>query len=204
MPSLMICEDSCIIKANGMPFGSPMSNGWWDLLVSAKGNPVYYFLEVIWTRLHYMFGITAEIFGEDLELDQVHPFLSCRLRSTELMTGWEYHYNELSHKQLLANPLEKKEWEPAFLDVAQYLVMQELCREGIVKYAGEADFEAQASEAGYTSDSFIKSLIDTGLVYADGVSLHLLTDKCLCGISVEGKYFAGDDRTGRVTRWMFK
>ena len=204
MPSLMICDNASIVKSNGMPFGSPMQGGWWNLLVSTTGNPVYNFLEVIWTRLHYMFKISSEIFGDDLEVDQVHPFLNCRFKKTGDLSGWEYFYNYGSKKDLDVTPLEKSNWEPAFLDNTQFVILNELCNKGHVLYENDAEFKEFVEKSGYTVETFIKSLIDTGLVYTDGSQLQLLTDECLCGISSDGKFFAGENKSGRVTKWLEK
>ncbi|GAB3636319.1 hypothetical protein GCM10027422_19090 [Hymenobacter arcticus] len=203
MPSLTICEDSCVIKTNGMPFGSPMENGWWDLLVTAKGNPVYYLLELIWTRLHYMFGITSEIFGEDLEVDRVHPFLKCRLMQKDGMSGWAYYYNFASNKELLEHPLEKQEWEPSFLDEAQYNLIQELIAVGYMTYVNNSEFDNLIKGSTYNVESFVKSFEKTGLVYSDGDKLKLLTENCLSGM-IKDKFFAGDNKSGRVSRWIAK
>lgn len=55
-PSLIICDKFSLIKSNGMPFASPLDkDGWWPFYVSSFENPLYFLLEIIWTRLHYMF-----------------------------------------------------------------------------------------------------------------------------------------------------
>jgi len=31
-----------------------------------------------------------------------------------------------------------------------------------------------------------------------------MTENCVCGIKGDGKYIAGDNKTGRVSRWTMK
>jgi hypothetical protein len=47
-------------------------------------------------------------------------------------------------------------------------------------------------------------LKETGLVDTSNQVLSLITEQCICGVTKEGKFFAGDNKTGRVTRWSNK
>lgn len=203
-PNLIICDKYSLIKANGMPFGYPLDEDeWWAFFISSYDNPVYFLLEVIWTRLHYMFEISSEIFGEDLTNDEVHGFILGRYKELEQIRGWEYFYLPTTKKEL-KKPLNHKEWEPVFVDQVQFIVLNRLCKVETIDTKNDKEMNEFLSKQNYSWDSFIKSMRDTGLVDTKNGILKLITENCVCGITNDGRYFAGDNKTGRVTRWTIK
>jgi hypothetical protein len=203
-PNLIICDQYSLIKSNGMPFGYPLDeDNWWAFFNSSYDNPVYFLLEVIWTRLHYMFGITSEIFGDDLTIDAMHGFLLGRYKDLEQIRGWEYFYIP-STKEELERPLNHKEWEPTFVDQVQFIFLNRLCKNETIDIKSDSTLIDFLSKHSYTLDFFIKSMKDTGLVDTNNGVLKLITQNCVCGITADGKFFAGDNKTGRVTRWTIK
>jgi len=202
-PNLIICDKYSLVKTNGIPFAHPvLDDNSWPFYVSSNDNPVYFLLEVIWTRLHFMFGISAEIFGDDLSIDQMHGFLLCKYKEANSLKGWEYNYIELD-KKFLIEPLVPKEWSPAILDKTQFVIINKLCRNKKLDLKDKNTLEYIESN-GYTLDSFIVSLKVTGLINETNHVLSLITDECLCGILSDGNFFAGENKTGRVTRWATK
>ncbi|WP_417266108.1 DUF6602 domain-containing protein [Brumimicrobium sp.] len=200
-PNLIICENNSLIKNNGIPFAYPIDKDlWWPFLASSPENPVYFFLEVIWTRLHFMYGISSEIFGEDLKVDELHGFLLAKAKKTKKNVGWEYMHIDLT-KEELEKPLDETEWEPSFLDNCQFVIINKLCKKEELKYFDDKELEEFVKKSGYTLKSFAESLKATGLVDIENGTFKLITDQCLCGISSTGKYFAGENKTGRVERW---
>ena len=199
-PNLIICENNSLIKNNGIPFAYPIDDDlWWTFIASSFENPVYFFLETIWTRLHFMYGLSSKLFGEDLKVDELHSFLLARAKETKDMAGWEYKHIDLT-KEELGQPLNHTDWEPTFLNKCQFVIMNKLCKKEKLSYINDKELEKFILECGYTIESFAKSLKDTGLVDIDNGTFKLITDQCVCGISF-GKYFAGDNKTGRVERW---
>lgn len=203
-PNLIICDKYSLIKTNGIPFAHPLfDDSWWPFFVSSYENPVYFLLEIIWTRLHYMFGITSEIFGEDMTVDEMHGFLLCRYKETEKIKGWEY-YCVPAPKDLLEKPLEHEKWKPTFVDETQFIILNQLCEKGVIDCKGDAELKGFVEKQGYTLESFIESLKETGLVDITDQVLSLITEECICGIAPDGRYFAGDNKSGRVTRWTLQ
>jgi len=201
LPNLIICNNYSLIKANGIPFCSPIiDNNWWPFYLSSYENPVYFLLELIWTRLQYMFGITYKIFGEDLINDEMHKFLSCKYKEKK---GWDFLYHN-TKKDILEKPLIHKEWEPMFVNEIEFVIFNELCIYGNIDFEKNIKAKEYIERNGYTLESFIKSLKNTGLIdYKKGV-LVLITEYCICGVTPNGKYFVGENKTGRVERWLQK
>jgi hypothetical protein len=192
------------MKNNGIPFALPLKeDGWWPFYVSSFENPVYFLLEIIWTRLQYMFELSPEIFGEDLTVNAIHMFLLAKFKKTDKMKGWEYKFVPTT-KELLKKPLEHKEWEPIFLDKAQFIILNLLCKAETIDIKNDKKLGEFLINEGYALDSFTASLKATGLVDITDQVISLITEKCVCGITPDGRYYAADDKTGHVTRWTMK
>lgn len=152
-PSLLICEDNSIVKMGGRPYNVPLSKspmGWWDFMASTHFNPMYLFLDVVWTKLQYKYGLPPVIFGEDLETPKMTSFLSCRIVQKGERKGWElwYHDYEKTELESINGSLE---WEPFFLDEIQFSVMNILCMEGELDLVQTPSVEKGALEKGYDS-----------------------------------------------------
>jgi hypothetical protein len=205
-PNLIICDKFSIIKANAMPCISPiLKDKYWPFLITSSYNPTYYFLELIWTRLSYKFGLTMDIFGEDLTMEPANRFLDCRVKKVGENIGWEFNYFEISNKDLKAHT-EIEEWKPKELDEIQFVIINELCKKEFIDLSKEkTDFEKFILTGKYTSfEEFIEKIIDTGLVTIIDNKLKLLTDECLCIITQDGRFVADENKSGRLTNWINK
>lgn len=205
-PNLIICDKYALIKQNGMPFGySKTENEWWPFYTSTSYNPTYFFLETIWSRLSYMFEqIPTEIFGEDLSMEPVNRFLEARVKKTDTHLGWEYNYFFVE-KKTLEGHVEVAAWEPAEIDEIQHVIITELCEKGEIDLVKDKDLQQFVLSGNYASvEQFLDSLKDTGLVYIEKDKLRLLTDRCQCAVLPNGKFYAGEDKSGRFTNWILK
>lgn len=205
-PNLIISDKFSMFKTNGMPFiASVQEDEWWPLYATSSVNPVYYFLELIWTRLSYKFPkVSTDIFGDDLHMEPASKFLDCRRIELNQIEGWQYKYIEISNKQLKANT-EFSEWNPVELDEIQYAIISKLCNEGEIELNEDKELREFVLENDYMSlDDFVLKLKNTGLVYTENNKLKLLTDQCQCTILPNGTLVAGENKSGRFTRWICK
>lgn len=190
-----------------MPFGSTINDdNWWAFYSTASNNTTRLLLEAIWTRLSYKFKqLPMQIFGEDLTMEPVNRFLDCRLQGPEGNYGWQYRYFELS-KDSLKQHTKARRWEPAELDMIQHAIIGELCMREEIDITAREDIEFFVTRNGlYKSlDDFLEKLKCTGLVFLEGSKLKLLTDKCQCAVLPNGKIVAGENKSGRFTRWYNK
>src|SRR5688500_14398840 len=98
-----------------MPYnGIIINNEWWIFYASSNKNPVFYMLDLVWTRLHYRFNLSQKIFGDD-QVEQMHEYLHARIFNKNGIIGWGYQYIHLSPSEMEI-PLATKEWEPICID----------------------------------------------------------------------------------------
>lgn len=207
IPNLIVCGRFSCIKITGTPFCPKYDSsklGWWNLLGTSSYNPMYFFLEAIWTKLSYKFKLPVDIFGDDLETPCLSPFIDAKIHQDNgRPIGWDYNYLFLSDTCLSKNNVIE-EWQPVEIDDAQWCILSELEEKGCINIKtakGLGDFIIQK---GYSNlDDFINKLLATGLVTLDGDNLRLLTYRC-DRICIGGKWYAGENITGRLTNWALK
>lgn len=203
-PNLIICDKYSMIKNNAMPFGAKLlSDLRWPFYGTTSFNPVKYFLEIIWTRLHYKYkNIPTSIFGDDLTIEPIHLFLNGKIGKLEEKYGWIYDYTIFTEKEL-SSETDLEEWQPEQLDDTQHVIITELCRDGEIDLIKNNKLEKFVLSKGYNSlDEFISNLLSTNLVYIEKNKLKLLTDKCRCAILPDGRIVAAEDRSGRFSKWL--
>jgi len=204
-PSLIICEKYSLLKLNGMPFSCYFEDNenWWPFYGSSSYNPTYFFLEVIWSRLSFKFGLSSEdLFGEDLSIEPLNRYIDCRIMKQGEITGWEYRYYTIKNEHLKENT-EVKEWQPVELNDAQYAVISKLCIGEEINLLDNKELEEFVRTEGYTSlNDFIQKLNLTGLVFVENNTLKLLTDECQCAFLPDGRIVSGENKSGRFTNWM--
>jgi len=201
LPSLISCGNHSLVKANGMPFCSPIQeDGCWPVYGSITGNPLELLLEIIWTRLVYDDKLSGEVFHDSGYIQSLNRFIDAKLVKSGERTGWMYQYVDASEEQLtlLHEPVQ---WEPVTLDEAQYSIVNLLCHEEKVDVS-KKEFIDFINKYEYSSESFVQAIKKTGLVGCDGDLLVLLTRNCVCAMLPDGRLVAGENIAGQFEEWM--
>ncbi|MCR5862563.1 hypothetical protein LRS05_10565 [Flavobacterium sp. J372] len=203
-PNLIICNRFTMHKQNGMPFAAPLfEDGSWPFYTSSSRDAAKFFLEVLWTRLTYRFeSIDPEIFGDDLVVEQVNAFMDATYGELQGHKGWHYHAFSPGEEFFKAD-LAYSKWLPVEIDEKQHVIIAELCRNGEIDLGSDDNIEEFVMEGNYDSlDHFITSLKNTGLVFEENQKLKLLIDKCQCVILPNGKIYAAENKSGRLSTWV--
>ena len=196
LPSLIICGESSLIKTNGLPYAIGMNTDDWVLYASYSKTPLLLLLEIIWTRLTFLFPINSnELFQEDLTIEMLKPLLVAK--ANENM--WEYQVIDLKEKELIRLP-DEWEWQPTFLTKVEFCIMNKLC-EGCEININDNDLLKFISQNDEDIDIIIRKLTEERLVYLDGEKIRLLTDECQCVIT-PGGFVAAENKDGKLTTWM--
>jgi hypothetical protein len=199
-PHLIIGGKYTLVKLNGMPFSVPMEKDYWEFYGSSKENPLIFLIELIFTRLTYLNDISIVGYGDDLKLENINRFLSAKYITKGSLSGWDYKASK-SSKEGLDYGLEPEEWRPIKLDQSQFTIINELCKDGEIDL-NDKSLQNFISNHGYTIDSFIDSLKKKNIATVENDKLVLLTDECLCCILPTDDFVAGENKSGRMTRWV--
>jgi hypothetical protein len=201
LPSQIICNQFSILKNNGMPFGFPLTDEKWQVLMTTSEKPVYFMLEYVWTRLSYMFKISSDIFGEDLHMEQLTRFLDCNILNVEGNYVWQYNYFKVSDA-FLKRELKGTKWQPVILTDTQFLMINYLCKYEEINILTAQFFGEVATKEGKTVNELADELCATSLVYLEANKIKLLTKQCACVVMPDGRLVAGENVSGRLARWV--
>ncbi|MCU5493495.1 hypothetical protein OCB70_14025 [Bacillus cereus] len=201
-PDLIICRENSLIKLDAMPYiGFIDNNDYWNFYASSGNNPLLLLLEIIWTRLSYKYNIDSSIFGDDLEFETFHPFISGKAIEINGKIAWDCRYNYIGQENLNHNPI-KFEWEPEELTEQEASIIYWLCQNGVLNI-NMPDFEKWLSKEGMILEDLVLSLKEKGLAYFNNGEFKLLTDECQV-VSVNGKLYAADNKAGRLMNWLMQ
>ena len=204
-PNMYICGNNTIIKNNGMPIGLPFSDNdfYWDILISSNERPMYYLLQLIWTRLSYKFNISSEIFGDDFHKDAMHPFIACKERKIdEDKWGWEFYYHEMSRSNL-SLPLKSIEWAPVEIDTNKYTILSMLSEMGEININTDKDFLQFIATNKLNVNEIINELKSNRLIYIDEDKIGLLVDELIM-VFKSDKIYAGENKSGEMNIYFSK
>lgn len=202
LPNLVVCHDLGLLKMNGFPYAHPLDDkGEWVIVSSFARQPVTFLLELIWTRLVSQFGISADIFGEDLDTEAAAPLVWAKAVQDGDRTGWQYRIAPVAVE--IDDDTETREWSPVFLSFPQEIVLQVILRNGFVDTINDHDFLTFLREQGVEVEQFVQEFIRTGLVWLSSEGkLQPLTDQCSIVTLPDGSAVAGENSTGRLSRWV--
>lgn len=199
-PQLIISGGYSLVKTNGRPYSAPLHDGKWPFYCSTPTNPLLLLLEYIWTRLAWDFDIGG-LWGEDLMIERFHSFLLATAEERDgIAIGWKYEYLDACEDELAATR-DCAEWEPTRLSAEQFVTISLMCEGRTVRF-DDPDLLAYLAERGLGIDQFKQDLLQTRLVAISGNELELITERCQCAILSNGEFVAGEDNTGRFTRWL--
>ena len=197
-PQLITSGRYSLVKANGMPFSASMIDGKWPFCSSSSANPILLMLEYIWTRLEREYQTSAP-WGEVLENVELRSFLLASPEQQGEMTGWSTRSPKVSAASRAAASIPAA--EPARLTSEQFIAIQRLCGGRPVRLGDTATLEYLRA-SGIDAGDFKENLLRTGLVALRGEELQLTTEECQCIILPNGQFIAGENNTGRLTRWL--
>jgi hypothetical protein len=194
LPSLIVCGDHSLLKLNGHPYSSPRRNDWWPVFASSNDNPLILVLEPIWARLSQRIPM-PDWYDADLGMETLSPLLDCRAVKLDEKMGWEYNVSPIS-KAALQEPTPLVEWQPHFVSLFQFPIMNALCQRDELPLTDPLfqDLSAEESED-------LKQLFDLRLIGREVNNLILLTRLCRCLITPDGRFAVGDDSRGRFSAW---
>lgn len=202
-PDLMICRNATIFKLNGMPYPGPITpTNFWCYLGSRDIKPLNVMLEFLWTRISYKCHVTSNIFGDDLEREGVNLLLAMKYVEKGDIKGWEYNPYDLSVEELNQGS-DSIPWEPTEVSDIEFALMHVLMRKMEIDI-NDRELNDYISSKGADPKEIIQGLCEKRLIYNDNSKLKFLTDECAIMFLPDGKAVAGENKSGRMERWLLK
>lgn len=198
LPNLIIAKENSLIKTNGMPYSITFNGeNEYCWIASYRRNPLLIFLELLWTRLTYMYDVSTNIFGLDLIEEALIPLLT----ANGTKKGWEYTVIEYSEQEMVDMDKDLK-WQPTRLSKGEFILLSRLCigEEVII----DESLDNWAKSLNENIQYIIEHLNNERLVYCENGLMKLLTKECMCVTLPDLGYCAADNYDGRMTRWLTK
>ena len=198
-PQLIIGGEFSIVKLNGLPYVGILIDGMWPLLASTSHNPLRVLLELLFTKLDFMFSKNLAS-DDSTEQEAMSSCLRAKAVKREQIQGWEYAYDDLS-SSTLKDRGANVHWVPVELTSAQFTVVNLLCNGNEIDINDPKFVEFANQEPGGCL-AFVESLAKTRLIAIDGSKLQLTTIECQAMITPDGKYMAGENNAGQMSIWL--
>lgn len=198
-PQLIIGGEFSIVKLNGLPYVGTLIDGMWPLLASTSHNPLRVLLELLFTKLDFMF-FTNLASDDSTEQEAMSSCLRAKAIKREQTQGWEYAYDDLSSKALKDRGANTH-WAPTELTSAQFAVVNLLCKGNEIDI-NDPKFVEFANQEPEGHIAFVESLTKTRLIAIDRSKLQLTTIQCQAMITPDGKYIAGENNAGQMNIWL--
>lgn len=197
LPSLIMNQNASVIKANGLPWSAPIQKGWWHLLQSTSSiPPVRVLLESIWSRLNYLGMASPSIFGEDLEIEDWHHLIDVQFDAKK--KGWRFRASPARVSVARTSP--GPSWEPFVLTEDQWVIANLLCNLEEIDIA-TFDFGGRPRTKISADFRAMGSMGLVGPVPGKQNTYGLLTVACAVAVLPDGRFIAGENVSGRLTRW---
>ncbi|MGD0058581.1 MAG: DUF6602 domain-containing protein [Verrucomicrobiia bacterium] len=202
-PNLVVCGKASLIKLDGMPYSGTLdSMGFWWFIGSRRSEPFLGLLELLWTRLAYVFKLGPEIFGEDLEIEAVSPLLAAKAEKIGDQAGWQYKNLPVTREELRQGS-DWRSWHPPELTLTEFSIVNVLCKQGEIDIT-DPEFVSYLAKQSQPVTSLCDSLNEKALTTLNGNKLVLITDECACMILPDGRYVAAENKSGRLLRYGLK
>lgn len=204
IPNLILCGDVAICKLNGMPIAaySAQAPHSWLLVGSTDLHAIRVFLDIILSRIVSKFQLHCDIFGEDLSLEPLNILLQSEFIHFGDQRGWRYTAENLPKKST-SNSSALIAWQPTELSADEFHLIIRLCAEEYITATDARLFCEYVSSQGRDPADIFRKLIQCRLIYptSDG-TYRLLTKQLQPAILPDGRFVAGENNTGKFTRWL--
>ena len=194
LPTLIVAGNHSLLKLNGHPYSSPRKDDWWPIFASSNDNPLTLVLELIWDRMSHRMPM-PDWYDTDLGMEVLSPLLDCRAIKRGKKMGWDYNITSIS-KAALAEPVARAEWQPHFVNLFQFTIMNALCQRDEIPLTDPLLQDLSVEES-----KDLNRLFELRLIGQEANKLVLLTRLCRCLITPDGRFAVADDSSGRFSAW---
>jgi len=202
-PNLIICDNYSLLKTNGFPYQSKANNrNNFPLMVSSSDNPIYYLIEILWTKINMYFHLPNWVWGDDLEIESFYEFINTKLNNSN--NGWDYEIINLSETQL-EQKMDIELWKPLVVTEDIFTIYNNLINTGVIDITNKSIIDDIVSEhPSVTKDELLKELVGQGFVSITDNKIVLITENLICVIMPKDEYIVCENTGERFSKWYNK
>ena len=200
IPQLIISNGYSLVKTNGMPYTSKISDdGWWGILTSSNANPMYLLLEMLFTKIVMSFDINFD-WEDDLREEDLVCFLAVKALQNQDEVGWQLLI-EKPKRELFEGREAYSCWMPLEVEEPVFRLVELLSFESNshISFNSSKIIEL-LSKFDLTLDELKLLATDTKLIVTNQSGFLEYTNVGFC--EDNGKYLIADDLSGRFGRWL--
>jgi hypothetical protein len=187
-PDLIICQNSTIVKANGMPYGLPFSlTGIWPFICTSDKNPLYFLISQIWYRLIYRFNLSHKnIFEEFFFSTEFTPFIGALISADDKGTPSWFYYNTDEKSDFY----RYNDVPFSLIDKLQLLILIRLFKEPFIDCEKDAELGSLLKANNLIVSAFVQLMLLTEVVKLDDTKIMLIDKENTGIIHIDGNHYA--------------
>jgi len=197
LPSLVICEDNCLIKMIGQPFIKPFNDPY-IIMSSYKGDVLSVLLTMLIAKIESKTDIRFDFDIDDYRMFLFNNFLGVDIDHNE---NTRYYPCPLTHQQSKKNMKKIIDWEPVEISDYENIVVTILCNMSFNEDP-KLSLDNEIFKK-HDLDKDLINLIQNGFVSIHDNIIELISTECLV-VVFEGKILIGENNANQMTTWINK
>lgn len=203
LPNLITSEKFSLYKTTGLPFVPELTDGYWPIMASSRGNVVELMIEVIWSKISKFCNVTMP-WGEDLDIDTcavlllAEPIFDAESKSG----GWKFHTRE-PNEASLEKPRSPSEWRPAFFSEEVSNLLMHLQLNSHIDIQSDF-FKSVAVDADISEADLRDSLLKTKIMAEENGRYIRFILPVVHMIFLDDGGMAASDDNDRLNAWLLK
>lgn len=195
LPSLVICENNCLIKMIAQPFIKPSTDPH-IIMSSYKGDVIRVLLTMLIAKIESKTDVRFELDSDDYQVLKFNDFLGVDIDDDD---NTRYYPCTLTHQESKNNMNKTIDWEPIEISEFENLVVTLLCN---LSYEKEPQLSVDSEIfKEHDLDKELINLIRFGFISIHDNIVELISTECLVVI-FEGKFLIGENNANQMKNWM--
>jgi hypothetical protein len=198
MPSLVISENSSIVKTAGLPYsGAWHDEAGWLWLCSSGANPALLLLEFLIDRIERVLGVTIDR-GDDVNLELNNPLVS------SMPLSLKDRVLRVTHNIVPADEIYEsdgvEQWEPYRLTLEEKELLELVSARGSLLVAGQIMNSFRARHKIIDASLFIGKMLAARVVLRTNGELAIYPGMVI--VKVQDEFYCADNSGGRFAQWV--
>jgi len=200
LPSLIICNDLCLIKAIGFPVACLCEkNKPYPIMLSQKCNTMKLLLQVLISKIESKMDVRFELENDDFSKNSFNDFLLANIDEEKDYTiYYKYDYDA---KELSENDGKEIPWSPIEITDYEHLIINKLAK---LSYVENPMIRLDNNIfKGHNLKVELSNLLNNRFVSIHDDVVELVSTECMTVIW-DGKFWLGENCSGQMMNWILR